>query len=201
MVMPLARGPEVIGVFELLSGMPNAFEERDLSALARLGEMVETAMDHADTTKQTSPDTFFEEELPAPEIGVVPLKLDPHEVEEDFGTPPAPAVKAAKQAEAPLIERGTIGNCQKCGFPVSGHRPLCVDCAAHQPQGMADSNQAPVTPSFLSHLGERKPSKRGGSFGYTLGTILILTATAAIVVWMKFPEVPVWIMQHAHLPR
>ncbi|HSS96564.1 MAG TPA: GAF domain-containing protein, partial [Terriglobales bacterium] len=30
MVMPLARGPEVIGVFELLSGTPNAFEERDL---------------------------------------------------------------------------------------------------------------------------------------------------------------------------
>jgi len=66
MVMPLARGPEVIGVFELLSGMPNAFEERDLSALARLGEMVETAMDHADSAKQTPPDTFFEEQLPAP---------------------------------------------------------------------------------------------------------------------------------------
>ena len=47
MVMPLARGPEVIGVFELLSGMPQAFEERDLSALARLGEMVETAMEDA----------------------------------------------------------------------------------------------------------------------------------------------------------
>ena len=95
MVMPLARGPEVIGVFELLSAMPNAFEERDLSALARLGEMVETAMDHA-TAKQTPPDTFFEEQLPAPEIGVVPLKLDPHEVEEDFGTAPEPAAKAAK---------------------------------------------------------------------------------------------------------
>ena len=86
MVMPLARGPEVIGVFELLSGMPQAFEERDLSALARLGEMVETAMEDADTAKQTPPNAFFEEELPAPEIGVVPLKLDPLAVEEE-GTP------------------------------------------------------------------------------------------------------------------
>src|SRR5207244_5583288 len=91
MVMPLARGPEVIGVFELLSGMTQAFEERDLSALARLGEMVETAMEHADTARQTPPDTFFEEELPAPEIGVVPLKLDPLAIEEGAGTASAPA--------------------------------------------------------------------------------------------------------------
>jgi len=201
MVMPLARGPEVIGVFELLSGMPNAFEERDLSALARLGEMVETAMDHADTAKQTPRDSFFEEELPAPEIGVVPLKLDPHEVEEDFGTAPEPAAKAAKQQEAPLIERGTIGNCQKCGFPVSGHRRLCVDCAAGQPQEAAEMNRELATPSFLGGRGESPKAKRSGSLGYTMGTVVILLATAALVVWMKFPEVPIWVMQHAHLPR
>jgi|KBSSwiStaDraftv2_1062776.scaffolds.fasta_scaffold41435_3 putative methionine-R-sulfoxide reductase with GAF domain len=201
MVMPLARGPEVIGVFELLSGMPNAFEERDLSALARLGEMVETAMDHADSAKQTPPDTFFEEQLPAPEIGVVPLKLDPHEVEEDFGTAPEPAAKAAKQEEAPFIERGTIGNCQKCGFPVSGRRRLCVDCAAAQPQEAAEMNRETPTPSFLGGRGESPKVKRSGSLGYTIGTVVILLATAALLVWMKFPEVPIWVMQHAHLPR
>jgi putative methionine-R-sulfoxide reductase with GAF domain len=202
MVMPLARGPEVIGVFELLSGMPNAFEERDLSALARLGEMVETAMDHADTAKKTPPDTFFEEDLPAPEIGVVPLKLDPHEVEEDFGTAaPVPAAKAAKQENAPLIERGTIGNCQKCGFPVSGHRRLCVECAAAQPQESAEVNRELPTPSFLAGTEGTPRAKSGGSVGYTVGTIIVLLAPASIVLWMKFPEVPAWIMQHAHLPH
>ena len=199
MVMPLARGPEVIGVFELLSGTPNAFEERDLSALARLGEMVETAMDHSETAKQTPPDTFFEEDLPAPEVGVVPLKLDPHEVEEDFGTSTAPAAKTAKKEDAPLIERGTIGNCQKCGFPVSGHRRLCVECAASRPQEAAEMNRELPTPSFLAG-GESSPkTKSGSSVGYTVGTAIILLATAAIVVYMKFPEVPAWIMQHAHL--
>src|SRR6185312_10259786 len=198
MVMPLARGPEVIGVFELLSGMPQAFEERDLSALARLGEMVETAMEDADTAKQTPPNAFFEEELPAPEIGVVPLKLDPLAVEE---TVPTSSAKATKQEDAPLIERGTIGNCQRCGFPVSGHRRLCVECAASQPQEAAELNREPATPTFLDHLGEAPKAKSGGSLGYTLGTVVILLATAAIVVWMKFPEVPAWIMQHAHLPR
>src|SRR6185369_3797728 len=37
----------VNGVFELLSDRPAAFEERDISALERLGEMVQTALEHA----------------------------------------------------------------------------------------------------------------------------------------------------------
>jgi hypothetical protein len=46
-VMPILSERQVLGVFELFSGKPRAFEERDLSALQRLGEMVETAVKHA----------------------------------------------------------------------------------------------------------------------------------------------------------
>ncbi len=46
-VMPIVSERRVLGVFELFSGKPRAFEERDLSALRRLGEMVETAVRHA----------------------------------------------------------------------------------------------------------------------------------------------------------
>jgi GAF domain len=46
-VMPIVRDEQVLGVFELLSGKPRAFDERDLSALLRLSEMVETAVKHA----------------------------------------------------------------------------------------------------------------------------------------------------------
>ncbi|MFZ0772187.1 MAG: GAF domain-containing protein [Candidatus Sulfotelmatobacter sp.] len=46
-VMPIVSEKQVLGVFELLSGKPRAFEERDLSALLRLCEMVETAVKHA----------------------------------------------------------------------------------------------------------------------------------------------------------
>ena len=203
MVMPLARGPEVIGVFELLSGMTQAFEERDLSALARLGEMVETAMDHADAARQTSSDTFFEEELPAPEIGVVPLKLDPLAVDDEVGTAAAPPAAHDKQGEAPMIERGTIGSCQACGFPVSGHRRLCVDCGANQPKEASEIQPQAAAPSFLAHPGKlhaAQPQKRSSS-GYTIGALVVLIATGAVVVWMRFPEVPAWIMQHAHLPH
>ena len=47
-VMPLIRGDEVYGVFELLSGRPRAFEERDFIALNRLAEMIQTAVEHSD---------------------------------------------------------------------------------------------------------------------------------------------------------
>src|SRR5271169_6094673 len=53
-VMPIVSEQQVLGVFELFSGKAHAFEERDLSALQRLSEMVETAVKHAVAT-QTLP--------------------------------------------------------------------------------------------------------------------------------------------------
>ena len=46
-VMPIISGESVLGVFELFSGKPQAFDERDLSTLVRLSRMVETAVKHA----------------------------------------------------------------------------------------------------------------------------------------------------------
>ncbi|HEX3322721.1 MAG TPA: GAF domain-containing protein [Terriglobales bacterium] len=46
-VMPLVHEGDVNGVFELLSDRSFAFEERDIGALERLGEMVQTALEHA----------------------------------------------------------------------------------------------------------------------------------------------------------
>jgi len=51
-VMPLVRGEEVYGVFELLSGRPRVFEERDFVALNRLAEMIQTAVEHADAARR-----------------------------------------------------------------------------------------------------------------------------------------------------
>src|SRR5215813_11313520 len=48
-VMPLLRGDEVIGVFELFSDKANVFEPRDLTALERMGAMVHTALEHSAT--------------------------------------------------------------------------------------------------------------------------------------------------------
>jgi GAF domain-containing protein len=52
LVMPVVNDDQVLGVFEIFSGKANAFGERDLSAVQRLSEMVETAvrMAHAADT-------------------------------------------------------------------------------------------------------------------------------------------------------
>ena len=55
-VMPLVRGEEVYGVFELLAGQPHAFEERDFLALQRLSEMIQTALEHADAARRPEKD-------------------------------------------------------------------------------------------------------------------------------------------------
>jgi putative methionine-R-sulfoxide reductase with GAF domain len=52
MVVPLIREQNVIGVFELLADRANAFEERDVTALERLAEMVQTGIEHADAAKR-----------------------------------------------------------------------------------------------------------------------------------------------------
>lgn len=51
-VMPVVNDDEVLGVFELFSGKVNAFAERDLTALKRLSEMVETAVKLARAAEQ-----------------------------------------------------------------------------------------------------------------------------------------------------
>jgi putative methionine-R-sulfoxide reductase with GAF domain len=61
-VMPLIRGEEVYGVFELLSGRPRAFEERDFIALNRLAEMIQTAVEHSDAAHRA------EKELSQPAV-------------------------------------------------------------------------------------------------------------------------------------
>lgn len=46
-IMPILKEQQVLGVFELFSGKAAAFNERDLSALTRLAEMVVTAVKHS----------------------------------------------------------------------------------------------------------------------------------------------------------
>ncbi len=108
-VMPLVRGEEVYGVFELLSGRPRAFEERDFVALNRLAEMIQTAVEHADAARRA------EAELAKPVAAVAPVAA-PAEgaaipqsdvVKADSGKP-APEVKTEPAAVAPepnLVER------------------------------------------------------------------------------------------------
>jgi GAF domain-containing protein len=61
-VMPVVNDDEVLGVFELFSGKANAFGARDVSAVERLSEMVETAVRLAQATER------LPERLKMPEV-------------------------------------------------------------------------------------------------------------------------------------
>jgi GAF domain len=67
-VMPVVNDDQVLGVFELLSGKPRAFAERDIAALQRLSEMVETAVKHAVAAQVLPEVEESEEELDLAEI-------------------------------------------------------------------------------------------------------------------------------------
>jgi putative methionine-R-sulfoxide reductase with GAF domain len=160
-VMPLIREQEVNGVFELLSGTAYAFEERDLGALERLAEMIQTALEHAEAAKRVetviagAPGKAASEPLSGVESKVKVesdrVRKTPNEDENDAVPQPTAETKtAAVPTEAPSSandeqaktggsaesflpnELGNIGKCATCGFPISEGRKLCLDCEADQ---------------------------------------------------------------------
>src|SRR6266851_7790535 len=119
-VMPIVSEQQVLGVFELFSGQPRAFEPRDISALQRLAEMVETAVKHA-VAAQSVP--VVEEtdgvqvHLPVDETAVVatpesPVSVrgvnsaptPPHDFPPNTPTPPEPVKTVAAGSEEAKVE-------------------------------------------------------------------------------------------------
>lgn len=92
-VMPLVRGEEVYGVFELLSGRPRAFEERDFVALNRLAEMIQTAVEHADAARRAEAELAQSEAAAALATEMVPAELaaEPKSVIVEAGSAELPA--------------------------------------------------------------------------------------------------------------
>jgi hypothetical protein len=95
-VMPVVDDDQVLGVFELFSGKANAFGERDLSALQRLSEMVETAIRQARAAESVSRG-LSAEEYPASEIAaaeVIAAQEPEVEVESEAGLEAAGATES-----------------------------------------------------------------------------------------------------------
>jgi hypothetical protein len=103
-VMPVVDDDQVLGVFELFSGKANAFGERDLSALQRLSEMVETAIRQARAAESVSGRLGIEE-YPASEIAVAEViaAQEPEvEVEAEAVLEAADVTESARETIAPV---------------------------------------------------------------------------------------------------
>jgi putative methionine-R-sulfoxide reductase with GAF domain len=214
-VMPLVREEQVQGIFELLSGRTQAFEERDLAALERLAEMIQTALDHADAAKRAENEMTASANTAAAKPGKVeskdkiesdPVMRPALEKEPDI-TPTteglanpqaASAIIDSSLAEVPedvadslvtlLSERGNIGTCEACGFPVSEGRKLCLDCEADQiPETASIASPAiPASdgaPEFLANLAAAEVKSWWQSHSYVVVTILLVAATVILILW------------------
>ena len=109
LVMPVVNDDQVLGVFELFSGKAHAFGERDLSAVQRLSEMVETAVRLAHAVEilpqQLSERESSIAEAVHPEVfeGQFLSDLVVEEVRQ-YREDHAPELTAAAALESPLVE-------------------------------------------------------------------------------------------------
>jgi hypothetical protein len=169
MVMPIVQQQEVTGLFELLSSRPNAFEERDVVALQRLGEMVQTAVEQADAIKHGAQEIATRELAPPPEeIKIELLKADeaPSLVEVSKES----AIQSSQPAKVVSFR-----TCAGCGFPVSEGRKLCLDCEAAEDQNSTSTRP----PAWVE---TRKPKSWLRANIYTIGTVLIVGVTVAVLL-------------------
>jgi putative methionine-R-sulfoxide reductase with GAF domain len=165
-VMPLVRGEEVYGVFELLSGRPRAFEERDYVALNRLAEMIQTAVEHADAARRA------EVELGRPEVVVAaPAEAVPAAV---AAISQAGIVKADAEKPAPEIEKEPVAAAAAETHSSEPHlvEPQLVESHLAEPQAVPalEVTPAPVAtpelaPSADANLVETEPPITTIAFG------------------------------------
>jgi hypothetical protein len=204
-VMPLLREKEVTGVFELFSDRAYAFEERDISALERVAEMICTAVEHAAAA------TRMQKEITGKEVqSADPAKndLETHPAAETQPSaspnprpgPPIPVQLSASAQQSPsdtvgdkatpaLGGRPNIKKCQACGFPVSEGRTLCLDCEKDRPPEKKPkiNSPAPEAPAFLSQLAASQAQGKGWlrSHVYLIGALLVGAMTVVTLLWLR----------------
>jgi hypothetical protein len=120
-VMPIMSEQQVLGVFELFSGKPHAFEQRDISALQRLSSLVETAVKHAvaaqavQSGEKTSQPEEDHSSFPAIEVEAAKAESTPIKANEEIPQPQDDLTEsdakvellAEKDQSAPQVETPT----------------------------------------------------------------------------------------------
>jgi len=169
MAMPLFRGQQIVGVFELLADREQAFHDPDGAVLEHLSEMVLTALERADAAKQAQQQIAAS----SSQFLAEPGSLFRDESEAIEGNPTSVAGPLA-------IEK--VATCQVCGFPVSDGRAFCLDCEEAR-HGRESGESA--APTFLSQLAREESRSWFESHFYTLATLLMVLLTV-VVILLKF---------------
>ncbi len=187
LVMPLLRDGQVLGIFELFSGEPGRFGERDFAALERLGEMILTAIGHADAAHRAQ-ETMEQPVYQSAESAA--FEAEPEVVSESLLSqieslvpPDVLSMTVALPGTSPE-SRSHVRQCAACGFPVSDKRTYCLDCEAGQPSNGSFSGDAGAAPAFLSDLTEPTAGSANSRF-YLIGSLLLTLLTLAAFLWLR----------------
>jgi hypothetical protein len=160
-VMPIVSDEQALGVFELFSGKPRAFDERDLSALHRLSQMIEIAVKYAAAAHTTDLAQRPPTRESVPLLNDPPLQVAGKIASEKLDRKDAESQKKPlfwttaiqRQGSSASVDLGdeslavppvlrTLQKCQACGFPVSQGRALCVECEEKEWRGQSGGRRA-----------------------------------------------------------
>jgi hypothetical protein len=158
MVMPLLRADVVIGVFELFSDKPNAFEPRDLTAMERMGALVFTVLEQAQEPAapqddlETSVATQTEHNDERPDLPAARGAAQASG-EEEPGAPPVAVSPSIPQMNE-QVEAGVAQSCasaEGAALPQAEPDPVPDAANAHPAsalvfQGGMSGQSAPSTP-------------------------------------------------------
>jgi putative methionine-R-sulfoxide reductase with GAF domain len=156
-VMPILSGEQTFGVFELFSGKPFAFADRDVSALQRLSAMVELAVRFA-VTAEAIPQVEESDEMTATQ------SVSSAEVENQAADSrihqTSPAVEADRNLETPLPsdpEKQVAGQVAIWpSKPKPKEVPLATPSSAEPAKTAIAEESAASNPRDVSNLKEKE---------------------------------------------
>jgi putative methionine-R-sulfoxide reductase with GAF domain len=208
-VMPLVREGEVNGVFELLSDRAYAFEERDIAALERLAEMIQTAVDHAEAARRAEKGLGREPFAPAASLEK-PATDRPPAIPSTADAVSEPQASDSRVDDEPILLETLLREAQRKreAEPTRGAAPeddaqaepiqlndrgsihMCEACGFPVSQGRKlclDCEAKGVAaggPDFLSQLSTPRESWFRSHL-YLVGTVLVAAATVALLIWFR----------------
>jgi putative methionine-R-sulfoxide reductase with GAF domain len=208
-VLPLVHDGEVNGVFELFSGRANAFEERDITALQRLSDMIQTAIQHSEASKRAEQEIAGGDDVLAAESGDVAEQADapPGDeilestvsdgaqsaalmVEEKVAAPKPPPSSPAQENkalllgpnEAPAVAEEPVG-------AVLAHIKTCQSCGFPISESRTlcldcESHQAGggESEAFSQYQNEKSWI---ASNKYLIGIVLMVAATVVVLFYFR----------------
>lgn len=161
-VVTVIRDEKTEGFVQIVSGR-REFVDQDLRSVMRMAEMITTALDHMDAAQHSEQVIARLAERPPKPEGAILWHA------RDGGALPSSYKPVAFAANATV----SLESCRSCGFPVSHGRSICVDC---EERGAKPSSEL---------FGGEKAESWISAHGYTIASIFVSAAVAALYYWLR----------------